>query len=117
MEFARTQGDLLVVGLNSDVSVRKLKGPDRPVNSEEVRARILASLAAVDYVVLFDEPEVLPLIKEVRPDVVVKGGDYTVEGVVGHGFVETYGGEIRLAPKIEGFSTTDLIRKIADNHA
>jgi D-beta-D-heptose 7-phosphate kinase/D-beta-D-heptose 1-phosphate adenosyltransferase len=117
IEFARAQGDLLVVGLNSDVSVRKLKGPGRPVNSEDVRARILASLAAVDYVVLFDEREVLPLIKQIRPDVVVKGGDYKLEEVLGHGFVETYGGEVRLAPMIRGFSTTDLIRKIADNHA
>jgi D-beta-D-heptose 7-phosphate kinase/D-beta-D-heptose 1-phosphate adenosyltransferase len=117
IEFAGAQGDVLAVGLNSDVSIRKLKGPDRPVNSEGVRARILASLAAVDYVVLFDEREVLPLIKEIRPDVVVKGGDYTVEQVVGQDFVRAYGGEVKLAPKVEGFSTTDLIRKIADNHA
>ncbi len=86
------------------------------MNSEQVRARILASLGDVDYVVVFEEQSVLPLLKEVRPDVLVKGGDYTKEGVVGHEFVESYGGEVALAPLAEGYSTTDLIRRIADNH-
>ncbi len=116
LSYARAQGDVLIVGLNSDASARALKGPARPVNCEEVRGRILAALADVDYVVLFDEQSVLPLIEQVRPDVLVKGGDYTVEGVVGHELVQSYGGEVKLAPEVEGFSTTDLIERIARGH-
>jgi len=113
LQFARRQADVLIVGLNSDASARALKGPGRPINSEHVRSRLLASMAHVDYVVLFDEESVHPLIEEVRPDVLVKGGDYPKEGVVGYQFVESYGGRVMLAPVAEGFSTTDLIRKIA----
>jgi D-beta-D-heptose 7-phosphate kinase/D-beta-D-heptose 1-phosphate adenosyltransferase len=116
IEFARRQADVLVVGLNSDASARALKGPGRPINSERVRSRLLASMAAVDYVVLFDETSVLPLIQELRPEVLVKGGDYPKEGVVGYQFVESYGGQVRLAPMAKGFSTTDLIRKIAQDN-
>ncbi|MHC5034144.1 MAG: D-glycero-beta-D-manno-heptose 1-phosphate adenylyltransferase [Planctomycetota bacterium] len=116
LSYARAQGDVLIVGLNSDISAGKLKGPGRPVNSEEVRSRILASMGDVDYVVLFDEESVLPLIEQIRPDVLVKGGDYTVEGVVGHEFVQSYGGEVKLAPEAEGFSTTELIEKIAGSN-
>jgi len=116
LQYARRQGDVLIVGLNSDASARRLKGPGRPINSEDVRGRILASLADVDYVVLFEEQSVLSLIRDVRPDVLVKGGDYTVEGVVGHEFVRSYGGEVKLAPVAEGVSTTELIEKIARNH-
>jgi D-beta-D-heptose 7-phosphate kinase/D-beta-D-heptose 1-phosphate adenosyltransferase len=115
IRFARAQGDALIVGLNSDESARKLKGPGRPVNSEAVRSRVLASMADVDYVVLFDEESVLPLLRQVRPDVLVKGGDYTLEQVIGHDLVESYGGEVRLAPQVEGFSTTELIRRISGN--
>lgn len=117
LRYARAQGDALIVGLNTDESVRKLKGPGRPINSEQVRSRVLASLADVDYVVLFDEESVLPLVEEVRPDVLVKGGDYTIEGVVGHELVQSYGGRVALAPQAEGFSTTDLIHRIGENHA
>jgi D-beta-D-heptose 7-phosphate kinase/D-beta-D-heptose 1-phosphate adenosyltransferase len=116
LQFARNQGDVLIVGLNSDGSARRLKGPGRPINSEEVRSRVLASMADVDYVVLFDEESVLPLVKEVRPDVLVKGGDYGREGVVGYEFVESYGGEVRLAPEVKGLSTTELINRIAGNN-
>jgi D-beta-D-heptose 7-phosphate kinase/D-beta-D-heptose 1-phosphate adenosyltransferase len=112
LSYARVQGDVLIVGINTDRSARELKGPGRPINSEEVRARVVASLADVDYVVLFDEASVLPLVREVKPDALVKGGDYTREGVVGHEFVESYGGEVKLAPMAEGFSTTDLIGRI-----
>jgi D-beta-D-heptose 7-phosphate kinase/D-beta-D-heptose 1-phosphate adenosyltransferase len=115
INYARAQADVLIVGMNSDVSARALKGPGRPVNNQPVRSRILASLADVDYVVAFDETSVLPLIQEVKPDVLVKGGDYPKEGVVGYEFVESYGGHVLLAPLAEGFSTTELIRKIADN--
>jgi len=104
-----------VVGLNSDRSVRQLKGPERPINTEEVRAQTLASLPNVDYVVIFDEASVLPLIEELRPDVLVKGGDYGKTGVVGWQLVESYGGQVRLAPKVEGLSTTELIQRIMQN--
>jgi len=114
LAHARAQADVLVVGLNTDCSVRRLKGPGRPINSEQVRARVLASLGDVDYVVLFDEESVLPLIRQVRPDVLVKGGDYDKSGVVGADFVEGYGGEVDLAPLAEGFSTTDIIGRIAN---
>ncbi len=116
IQYARRQADALIVGLNSDQSARALKGPGRPINSEGVRSRLLASMADVDYVVLFDETSVLPLIQELRPDVLVKGGDYPKEGVVGYEFVESYGGEVKLAPVAKGFSTTELIRKIAQDN-
>lgn len=115
--YSRAQGDVLIVGLNSDVSARKLKGPGRPINSEQVRSRVLASIGDVDYVVLFDEESVLPLVKQVRPDVLIKGGDYTVDGVVGHEFVQSYGGQVKLAPRVEGFSTTELIKRISGDNA
>jgi D-beta-D-heptose 7-phosphate kinase/D-beta-D-heptose 1-phosphate adenosyltransferase len=117
LHYAQSQGDVLIVGLNSDVSARKLKGPGRPINSEQVRSRVLAAIGDVDYVVLFDEESVLPLVRQIRPDVLVKGADYTVEGVVGHEFVMSYGGQIKLAPRVEGLSTTELISRIAGNHA
>ena len=113
IRHARRQGDCLVVGVNSDRSARQLKGPGRPINSQDVRARTLASLSDVDYVVVFDEVSVLPLIRDVRPDVLVKGGDYDKKGVVGWEFVESYGGQVKLAPQVRGLSTTELIRKIS----
>ncbi len=115
IRFARAQADCLVVGLNSDRSVRELKGPERPINTQEVRAQTLAGLPNVDYVVIFDEASVLALIKEIRPDVLVKGADYGREGVVGREFVESYGGQVKLAPRVEGLSTTELIRRITQD--
>lgn len=113
LERAREQGSLLVVGLNSDASVRgQGKGSDRPIRRQEVRARMLAALEAVDYIVFFDEPSVLPLIQRVRPDVLVKGGDYASSGVVGGDFVATYGGRVTQVPVVEGFSTTIEIERI-----
>jgi len=116
IRHASRQGDLLVVATNTDRSTKELKGSGRPINTEDVRTKILAALSDVDYVVLFDETSVLPLIKELRPDVLVKGGDYGKEGVVGHDFVESYGGEVKLAPRVEGLSTTELVERIARNH-
>jgi len=112
LEFARRQGDILVVGLNSDRSVQKLKGPSRPLINELDRARMLAALEAVDYVVMFDEPSVLTLLKRICPDVLVKGQDYTVEGVIGHEFVQEKGGTVVLAPIEREYSTSDIIRTI-----
>lgn len=112
LEFARRCGDVLIVGMNSDESVRQIKGPARPLIPQEARARMLAALEAVDYVVIFDEPSVIDLIKEIKPDVLVKGQDYTVEGVVGHEFVQSYGGKVILAPIEHKYSTTSIIEEI-----
>ena len=112
LQTARRQGDVLVVGLNSDASVRSLKGPTRPLQSLDARAQVLAGLQAVDYVVAFDEGTPAKLIQAVRPDVLVKGADYRAEDVVGAKFVESYGGRVFLAPLCEGFSTTSLIEKM-----
>jgi D-beta-D-heptose 7-phosphate kinase/D-beta-D-heptose 1-phosphate adenosyltransferase len=112
LEFAGRQGDVLVVGLNSDSSVRANKGPDRPICRQQDRARVLAALEAVDYIVLFDERTPQRLIETVRPDVLVKGEDWRRKGVVGRGFVESYGGRVVLAPLVKGLSTTALVDRI-----
>jgi D-beta-D-heptose 7-phosphate kinase/D-beta-D-heptose 1-phosphate adenosyltransferase len=109
---ARAQGDVLVVGLNSDESVRRLKGPHRPINPERARAEVLAALATVDYVVLFEEFTPLELIQSVRPDVLVKAADYAKDQVVGADFVASYGGRLHLAALREGLSTTSLVKKL-----
>jgi D-beta-D-heptose 7-phosphate kinase/D-beta-D-heptose 1-phosphate adenosyltransferase len=110
---ARGECDRLVVGLNTDRSVRALKGPTRPVNPLEARARVMAALRYVDCVVGFDDETPLELIRTLMPDVLIKGADYTVEGVVGHDLVASYGGEVRLAAIVEGYSTTAAIRKLS----
>jgi D-beta-D-heptose 7-phosphate kinase/D-beta-D-heptose 1-phosphate adenosyltransferase len=109
---ARAQCDRLIVGLNSDASVSRLKGPSRPVNDEAARAAVLASLASVDLVVIFPEDTPLALLEAIRPDVLVKGADYTLEQVVGADLVKTYGGTVVLAELMPGHSTTATIRKI-----
>lgn len=111
LEQARRFGDRVIVAINSDASVRGLKGPGRPVVGERERARVLAALAAVDAVVIFGEPTPLEVIVASRPDVIVKGGDYTVETVVGTSEVLAWGGQVKIVPLIEGFSTTRLIAK------
>jgi D-beta-D-heptose 7-phosphate kinase/D-beta-D-heptose 1-phosphate adenosyltransferase len=109
---ARAQGNCLVVGLNTDASVRNLKGPGRPVNSEDARAAVLAGLGSVDYLVLFDDPTPLELIRAIRPDVLVKGADYRKEQVVGADVVESYGGRVHLAGVREGYSTSKIIQQM-----
>jgi D-glycero-beta-D-manno-heptose 1-phosphate adenylyltransferase len=110
---ARELGDCLVVGLNSDMSVKKLdKGPDRPVNNERARATVLSALACVDHVVLFDDDTPLNLIERLRPDVLVKGGDWAVDNIVGAGVVKSSGGQVLTIPFEDGFSTTSIIDKI-----
>ena len=111
LEFAREQGDALVVGLNSDDSVRRYKGPERPVNRQEDRARVLAALECVDYVVVFDQDEPKELIAEILPDVLVKGADWA-HYVSGRDIVEAHGGRVVLAEMLEGRSTTQVIEKI-----
>jgi len=112
LAFCKTQGDVLIVGLNSDSSVRTVKGPNRPINNEHDRATVLSGLETVDYITIFEEPSVLSLIKEIRPDVLVKGGDYGHEGVVGWEFVESCGGRVVVAPLVQGKSSTDTIERI-----
>lgn len=113
-KFARAQGDLLVVAANTDDSIRRLKGPKRPIMCEEDRVGVLEGLESIDYVTLFDEDTPIPLLEAIRPDVLVKGSDYTKEQVVGWKVVESYGGKIALAPVAEGRSTTKMIQRILD---
>ena len=109
---AKELGDILVIGLNSDNSVRRLKGPTRPINGENERAFVLAALVCVDYVTLFEEDTPEELIKVVRPDVLVKGGDYTLDNIVGADFVMQNGGTVTTIPFVEGFSSTRIIEKL-----
>lgn len=111
LERARSFGDKLIVGINSDASVRALKGEKRPIVGEKERARVLAALAAVDAVVIFDEPTPLELIMAVRPEVIVKGGDYDPESIVGAPEVESWGGKVKIVPLVDDYSTTRLINK------
>ena len=112
LEKSRNLGDRLVIGLNTDGSVRQLKGPNRPINSELSRARMLAALAFVDLVITFDEETPLELIKKVKPDILIKGKDYSIENIVGAEFVLGNGGEVKTIEILEGYSTTEIINKI-----
>src|SRR5512137_635626 len=109
---ARRMGDLLILALNSDRSVRAIKGEKRPLVPERERAEVVASLAAVDYVTLFDETTPLRLIEYLRPDCLVKGGDWKEEAVVGGDAVRSWGGRVVLVPVVEGASTTNIVEKI-----
>jgi D-beta-D-heptose 7-phosphate kinase/D-beta-D-heptose 1-phosphate adenosyltransferase len=111
LDAARRTADKLIVGLNSDLSVRRLKGEGRPVQNEVARAMVLSSLKSVDAVVIFTEDTPLALIKQLAPDVLVKGSDYTVETVVGADFVISHGGRVVLADIVPGHSTTNTIKK------
>ncbi|MCR5757032.1 MAG: D-glycero-beta-D-manno-heptose 1-phosphate adenylyltransferase [Selenomonas sp.] len=112
LEAARAQGDVLVLGLNTDESVRRLKGPERPINNEQDRAKVVGALQAVDYVVLFGEQTAEAVIAEVKPDVYVKGGDYTLETLPEAKIVQSYGGRVAFIDMVEGRSTTNIINKI-----
>jgi D-beta-D-heptose 7-phosphate kinase/D-beta-D-heptose 1-phosphate adenosyltransferase len=112
LEKAKTLGDVLVVGVNSDRSVRGLKGPHRPILPEEERAEILSGLESVNYITVFDEPTPLELISSLQPHILVKGGDWTKETTVGKEVVERLGGEVVILPFIEGSSTSNLIETI-----
>ncbi|HLZ87942.1 MAG TPA: D-glycero-beta-D-manno-heptose 1-phosphate adenylyltransferase [Puia sp.] len=109
---AAREADILIVGLNSDASTRRLKGEQRPINNQEARATVMASLLMVDAVIIFDEDTPLDLIKTVMPDVLVKGGDYTLEQIVGAKEVMEAGGRVVINPIVPGFSTTGIIDKI-----
>ncbi len=112
LKFCKAQGNVVVLGLNSDRSVKQIKGPDRPINNQHDRAAVLAALETVDYVIIFDEPDPMNLIMQVKPDVLVKGRDWEQKGVVGREFVESYGGRLVLAPLVEGKSSTATIEKM-----
>jgi rfaE bifunctional protein nucleotidyltransferase chain/domain len=116
LEKARALGDKLVLGLNTDASVSKLKGPLRPVVNEYARARLMAALSFVDTVILFGEPTPLELIQTICPDILVKGDDYTVDNIVGADFVVERGGAVITVPLVKGYSTTSLIEKIKNSY-
>lgn len=112
LQKARRMGDVLILGLNSDESVRTLKGPERPIKNQQERANILSALQDVDYIVIFNEQTPENLIRELRPDILVKGDDYKIEEVVGRDIVEGYGGKVALVPIVKGHSTTSTVDKI-----
>jgi D-beta-D-heptose 7-phosphate kinase/D-beta-D-heptose 1-phosphate adenosyltransferase len=109
---AASYGDILVVGLNSDASVKRLKGPERPLNREQARALLLASLVMTDVIVVFEEDTPRELITSFMPDVLVKGGDYTIEQIAGAKEVLAAGGQVKIAAIVEGISTTGIIEKM-----
>ena len=109
---AKKLGDLLVVAINSDRSVEKVKGPERPILSETERAELIAALEMVDYVVLFDEPDPYDVIRELRPNVLVKGGDWPKDKIIGTEVVEGRGGKVVVVPYLEGHSTSEMIERI-----
>jgi rfaE bifunctional protein nucleotidyltransferase chain/domain len=112
LEEARKQGDCLVVAVNSDSSVRQIKGPERPIIAEEQRAEVVAALGCVDWVTIFDEPDPLVLIKLLKPDVLVKGGDWPEEKIVGASEVKEAGGKVSRIPQEVGVSTSDILEKV-----
>ena len=112
LKEASQLGDILIIGLNSDDSVKRLKGPERPINYEIDRAELLAALDFVDYIVIFEEDTPYELIKRIQPDILVKGGDYCYDNVVGTDIVEKRGGKLVLIPFVEGQSTTNIIKKL-----
>ncbi len=111
---ARAEGNALIVGVNGDSSVRRLKGPTRPIRGEAERAYLVAALEAVDAAVLFDQDTPLELVRHLRPDVLVKGGDYTPDTVVGRSDVEAWGGRVVIVPLTPGHSTTTTIARMRD---
>ena len=108
---ARSMGDLLIVGLNSDVSVKVLKGDKRPIQNQKVRFNNLLKLNSVDLVIIFEEETPLKLIKKIQPNIIVKGQDYKLKNVVGYNTIKSWGGEVVLVPLTKGYSTTSIIKK------
>ena len=114
LEKAKALGDLLVVGMNSDDSIRRIKGEKRPIVPQDMRAKVLSSLKPVDYVVIFEEDTPFELIKKVKPHVLVKGGDWELENIVGREFVESYGGVVKTIPFEYDISTSKIIEKVVN---
>jgi rfaE bifunctional protein nucleotidyltransferase chain/domain len=113
LEEAKKKGDILIVAINSDSSVRKIKGKKRPIIPEKERMRVVSALESVDYVTSFNQPTPVKLIKLLRPDVLVKGSDWKTENIVGRDFVESYRGKVKTVPYVGRLSSSDLIKKIA----
>lgn len=109
---AKAFGDVLMVGLNSDASVQTLKGEQRPINKVMDRLKMLAALEAVDFVIIFEEDTPLKLIQKIKPDYLVKGGDYSMDNIVGSDFINENGGKVEIIPFLNGYSSSDLIEKI-----
>ena len=116
LNAAKALGDSLVLGLNSDVSVKKLKGVNRPINNENDRAEVLSALKAIDYVVIFDEETAENIVDEVKPDIYAKGGDYSIETLPEAKIVAKHGGKTVLVPLVEGKSSTNIINKCKENN-
>lgn len=115
LERTRALGDFLVVGLNTDASVSRLKGPSRPIMNEQARARLIGALACVDAVCLFDEPTPLELITTLQPDILTKGDDYTEDNIVGAKEVKAKGGQVLTVPLVKGYSTSNIVEKIKNS--
>jgi D-beta-D-heptose 7-phosphate kinase/D-beta-D-heptose 1-phosphate adenosyltransferase len=116
LQEAKTYGDVLILGLNSDNSIKRLKGDSRPINNQDDRAIVLASMAAIDYIVIFNEDTPYDLIKSLNPDVLVKGGDWTTDQIVGSDIVLNNNGKVFSLSFLEGKSTTSIIKKVKANH-
>lgn len=115
LEIAKTKGDILVLGLNSDSSVRKIKGKNRPIVNQTDRSKILAGLESVDFLVIFNETTPLKTIQKVKPDILIKGGDWKTDNIVGGDFVKSYGGKVETIKLAPGRSTTNIIKRIEKN--
>ncbi len=113
LEEARNKGDILIVGVNSDASIRRIKGEKRPILDEKNRLYLVAALGSVDYVVLFKEDTPLDLIRKIRPDILIKGADWKKKGIVGADIIKSYGGRVTTVELVKGLSTTNLIKIIA----
>jgi len=116
LQEAKKLGDVLIVAINSDDSVKQIKGPERPINSEQSRAEVLAALSFVDYIIIFNETDPVKILSEIKPTIHVKGGDYNIDEIIEKDIVEKNNGKIVLIPEIKGYSTTDLINKIIKNY-
>lgn len=117
LERAAEFGDTLFVAINSDRSVRKLKGPERPVIPEQQRRETLLALRCVDWVFIFDDPDPLRIYLEVHPDVIAKGSDWAIENIIGAKEVQSWGGQVAIIPLLPGYSTTAIVRRIRESHA
>ena len=112
LQEAKKLGDILIVALNSDSSVKQIKGPERPINNQEARAETLSAIEFIDHIVIFDETDPIKILSEIKPDIHIKGGDYKIEQIIEKDIVEKNNGKVVLIPEVKGYSTTDLINKI-----
>ena len=115
LKQAKKTGDILIVGLNKDISIRRIKGPQRPINSENDRAFVLSALEMIDYIVMFADDTPLKLIKALRPDILVKGSDWALNEIVGKDILDSYGGKVKRIKLVRGRSTTNVIDKIKNS--